>query len=249
MRLKLYLGVCLLFMTVVSNASHIHRLSGTYYSEGGYHSIRIKSRRYGVKIKGFQHHHGWTKFVKTGYKTFESRYGDILKVKTYHNRVVRLDIINDCGSITSYYKYYEDAIDDHCRFRSDVEDYYRNDDEWGDAHQYGDRIHRKKYIVRNKIYSNSGNYRESSPQDFTLLEGTYRADDDRIVLILSTRDGFKARFKQDYKWKNYHYEKGKYYDGDNNYYAPVEDGQLVWTGYKSGRQIHIHKINNRVIFD
>ncbi len=114
--------------------------------------------------------------------------------------------------------------------------------------------YRRHSFYQNECYSNDwggdwNTYDDFPPQysfRHSSVEGTYKDREGNRIAILETREGFKAKFVGDRKWKNYRLMGRIYQDKRGNKYEVLGNGVLEWQGAKSRKRIRIQKISDVV---
>ena len=178
------------------------------------------------------------RFRRRGRATFEDRYGNQLTVKRRGHEVA-IFIYNRRGFTDVYFK-----VNDRnqCGHNNNYKSRIRRG-----HHDRGQSYRSQDLRSRQGVdgYQDFGEDRSTSRFDFE-LEGTYQAEDGRIIAIVETRDGFRAKFSGDKIWKDYKQEGNRYQDVDGNTYELQQDLTLMWKGRYSGKSIIVRKISDEV---
>ncbi len=232
-----------IFIFLIVSANSFINSQATFFDNNWYNpyfknSIRTKSYYDGIKVRGIYSGYNWAYFKRCGLNSYCDKYDNVLKF-SYQNRMVYYD-----RRKRSKFTFYPSS--QHARER-----YY------DDSH-----------FERNEVYSGRGSY-ESDRESVTLPddkfkkdnpkenfdykqlispEGTWKVDDpDKLVLIVDTRDGIKARFDDDSKWyvyKNDPNKSGIYLSEAGHQYEYVNENTMIWKDKNGKRQYMLERMQD-----
>jgi len=236
----MYFGIFIVIPLFLIAKDNKHQLTGIWYNGYIQQKIEIVSVQDGLKVKGIHSSNGWIYFAKIGRLTYSDVHGNKLKsitesqiIFSSNHRKARLTFI----PLEMYRNQKE--------FRSKGR---RNGDEFDD---YDDRNQRwystnQDYIDKNDSYNPTKNGKVI--QGIQDLEGKWSVKDiSKIVLIVETRDGLKARFNDEHQWFVYKKEPFSnhiFKSDEGHQYLYTDDGKLVWTDKTNTKYFYLTKISD-----
>jgi len=256
MRILLY-TLALAVLPILAQANSIERsLEGTWINNQTQTTMRVRAKRYGLKIKGLFRRNRTTKFRRSGNGRYIDNRGNELFIKG-RNRLVLINRNNGqrlrfnrpvvCGNEYRYGPQYFD------RYYQDQ--YYNSGDRYyGNGSQYVDENYSGGYYKtdgrtnqRRERRSADRPQRERNTPNFTpnkidesrlnKIEGTWQSEvyNRKSVIVVSTRDGIKVKDTTNDKWHRYRLstdgltmtdDKGNSYQIDNNHLYWVSKDRL-----------------------
>lgn len=242
MKKILYLAMVIMLPTSLLVAdSGGHRIEGYWFSTHSNHEIRIKSKLYGLKVKGLPgSRNSWKRLRNTGqHNVFRDSRGNVL-IRDSHNRIVYKRRSRNGWS------HWEDRV---YHFSRDMDcnssPYYQDYNDYG---RYRDRRGDYGYCRGGDYYreDRDRNQGRSASAIRKTLSGKWKTrglDKNRRVEIRSVQTGINARFKNKDRWIFYAQDRvdpNVFTDRKGNRYILKRDLSLKWIGI-SGKEFILEK--------
>jgi hypothetical protein len=177
--------------------------------------------------------------------TFADNRGNRIRIESRHRGIDRLIFKSRRGHVDVYRRgvIHQNPYNSCEPFGNGWSTYDRD---WYRSYDDNNRNDRRRYQNDYDRYTDRN--REGGFSSFSVIEGTYQSDNNRLIAIVSTRDGFKAKFSGERTWKNYVRNGDTFFDSDGNSYIRSNDNVLIWKGKYSGNTIRLEKIDDEVRF-
>lgn len=219
----------------LASATHFDDLAGYWDNFETQKTIKIKCKRYGIKIKGLYRRGRWTKFRQYDLGRYQDDSGNEIRVRNAYS----IEFINRySGHIVPF-------------VRQGYQDFYspRRNEKYKIARAPKSRNKNKRYYT--------GEHHDTSPSTpyaevwtdriLQQIEGTYAPEIDlsRKVMILNTRDGIRVKELNTGKWYRYLLSEDRKAAKDKNGNSYIlSSGELYWKG-ANGKTIRLSKITDR----
>lgn len=215
-------------------------IDGNWYNTWFDKNIRIVTLPDGMKIKGIHSGYGWTYFERCGKHTFCDGFNNLIKLYSqnelvYFNRNRRTKLTFYPANQNIKPDGYGRNFDENNQRLSDKKNFKNEDNS-------GHDIEQKSEKDTNRINTKNSDY--VSP------EGTWKvADPNKLVYIVDTRDGIKARFSDESKWyifKNDPDNAGSFISEMGHRYEYINKNLMVWRDKENKRQYNLTRIKDNI---
>ncbi len=214
---------------------------GVWYNANLHKKVVLEFCTGGINIKGLHSQFTWIRFDRTSPDTYSDYRGNII----YFISPYRIEYFNKRRRQLLYFRPLEVRAspdrnwgyhDDYHRFgnteRGNNYDHYSEDNRRSERSKEG----------------NTGSYETGIQFSIDEAEGTWTVDEvNKVVYIVSTRDGLKARFKDDSKWYTYTQNTAdthKFTGANGETYQWVSENIMVWISGNKDRRFTLRKISN-----